>query len=96
MHRTNCFEILGFDILIDSDLKPWVLEVNLNPSLSTDAPLDLKIKANLVTDILNLCGLKRFDRRKESAKRLKFKSNTTGAFTIHAGSNVGTGLGKAK
>jgi D-alanine-D-alanine ligase-like ATP-grasp enzyme len=66
MYRNNCFEILGFDILVDSDLKPWILEVNLNPSLSTDSPLDFKIKSNLVTDSLNLIGLRKFDRRVEA------------------------------
>ena len=77
MYRLNCFEVFGVDILIDSDLKPWVLEVNLSPSLATDAPLDLKIKANLITDTLNMCGLRKFDRRKESANKLKFRSNTS-------------------
>lgn len=84
MYRLNCFEVFGFDILIDSDLKPWVLEVNLSPSLATDAPLDLKIKTNLITDTLNMCGLRKFDRRKESANKLKFRSNT-GAFTGNLG-----------
>jgi hypothetical protein len=94
MHRLNCFEVFGFDILIDSDLKPWVLEVNLSPSLATDAPLDLKIKTNLITDTLNMCGLRKFDRRKESANKLKFRSNT-GAFTGNLG-QTSSGIGKAK
>jgi len=74
-HRTNCFEILGFDILVDSDLKPWLLEVNLSPSLACDSPLDLSIKSNLVCDSFNIAGIKRFDRKKESLNKIKHRMN---------------------
>ncbi|XP_077477014.1 tubulin polyglutamylase TTLL5 [Stigmatopora argus] len=56
-HENNCFELYGFDVLIDSNLKPWLLEVNLSPSLACDAPLDLKIKASMIADMLSLVGL---------------------------------------
>jgi hypothetical protein len=72
-HRTNCFEILGFDILIDSDLKPWLLEVNLSSSLATDSPLDMIIKSTLISDTLNVIGVKRFDRKKESLNKIKHR-----------------------
>lgn len=47
-----CFEILGFDILIDSKLRPYLLEVNHTPSFSTDTPLDSFIKKNLIKDAI--------------------------------------------
>ena len=72
-HRTNCYELFGFDIIIDSDLKPWLLEVNISPSMATDAPLDLSIKSNLVCDTWNLVGIKRFDRKKESINQIKHR-----------------------
>lgn len=31
--------------------------MNLSPSLGCDSPLDIKIKANLITDLLTLVGL---------------------------------------
>lgn len=93
MHRTNCFEVFGFDILIDSDLKPWLLEVNLSPSLATDSPLDMTIKSTLVADTFNLIGVKKFDRKKESLNKIKhrmkgyYKQGTTGKKT-----GLGTGI----
>ncbi|XP_069494133.1 tubulin polyglutamylase TTLL5 isoform X2 [Ambystoma mexicanum] len=56
-HRGVCFELYGFDVLIDANLKPWLLEVNLSPSLACDAPLDLKVKASMLSDMFTLVGL---------------------------------------
>eukprot|EP00817_Percolomonadidae_sp_ATCC50343_P006757 CAMPEP_0117428772 /NCGR_PEP_ID=MMETSP0758-20121206/8405_1 /TAXON_ID=63605 /ORGANISM="Percolomonas cosmopolitus, Strain AE-1 (ATCC 50343)" /LENGTH=599 /DNA_ID=CAMNT_0005215313 /DNA_START=395 /DNA_END=2191 /DNA_ORIENTATION=+ len=61
-----CFELYGFDIFIDADYKPWVIEVNLGPSLATGSPIDLRIKGNLLTDILDMIGIVSFDREKTS------------------------------
>ena len=55
-YRNNCFELLGFDILVDSNLNPWLLEVNLSPSLACDSLLDQQIKAPLISDLFNLAG----------------------------------------
>ena len=52
-----CFQILGFDVMIDDAYKPWLLEVNQSPSFTTDTPLDLKIKKNLMADTLRMLGL---------------------------------------
>ena len=50
---SRCFEILGFDIMIDSKLRPWLIEVNHLPSFGTDSPLDLDIKARLMKQVKN-------------------------------------------
>ncbi|KAI9559995.1 hypothetical protein GHT06_014003 [Daphnia sinensis] len=60
-HRNNCFELYGFDILVDADLKPWLLEVNLSPSLGCDSQLDLRVKSAMLSDLLTLVGIPAVD-----------------------------------
>jgi len=59
-----CFELLGFDIILDKNLKPWLLEVNSAPSFATDSPLDYEIKRSLFVDMFGILGLT-LERKKE-------------------------------
>ncbi|XP_069758544.1 tubulin polyglutamylase TTLL13-like isoform X3 [Narcine bancroftii] len=59
-----CFEILGFDILMDHNLKPWLLEVNHSPSFATDSRLDREVKDNLLYDTICLINLGANDKQK--------------------------------
>lgn len=54
----NCHEIFGFDIMLDSALKPWLLEVNISPSLHSSSPLDIAIKGKMLKELLNLARFK--------------------------------------
>ncbi|KAM8713756.1 hypothetical protein ACLKA7_013996 [Drosophila subpalustris] len=49
-----CFQLLGFDILVDWKLKPFILEVNHTPSLCGDETVDNEVKRPLIRDTLNL------------------------------------------
>ena len=61
--NSNCFELFGFDVLIDDTMTPWLLEVNLTPALSCDSPLDQKVKSNVVADLLSLTGIVKMEQR---------------------------------
>jgi tubulin polyglutamylase TTLL6/13 len=49
-----CFEILGFDILIDKTGKPWLLEVNHAPSFNCDTALDQQVKRGMLNDTFKI------------------------------------------
>lgn len=34
--KFGCFELFGFDFMIDSQLRPQLIEINTNPALFTD------------------------------------------------------------
>lgn len=52
-----CFEILGFDIILNKNCEPLLLEVNHAPSFNTDTSLDELVKNNLLYDTFNLLGI---------------------------------------
>lgn len=52
-----CFEILGFDVMLDHKLNPYLIEINYTPSFTTDTPLDKHIKKNLIYDTMNILNI---------------------------------------
>lgn len=72
-----CFEVLGFDIMLDHNLKPWILEVNHSPSFSTDSPLDFKIKRDLISDTIRLLNLSLSKKTKyKKQKQIEFQKRS--------------------
>jgi tubulin polyglutamylase TTLL6/13 len=71
VENCTCFEILGFDVMLDHKLRPWLLEVNHSPSFHTDSDLDYDLKYDLIRETINLLGLN--PSRKSKYKRCRQK-----------------------
>ena len=50
----HCYECYGYDIIIDNNLKPWLIEVNASPSLSSTTVADRILKYRLINDVMNI------------------------------------------
>ncbi|NWV22758.1 TTLL7 polyglutamylase, partial [Origma solitaria] len=64
-----CFEVLGFDILLDRKLKPWLLEINRAPSFGTDQKIDYDVKKGVLLNALQLLNIRTSDKRKNLAQQ---------------------------
>ena len=63
--------MLGFDVILDHNLKPYILEVNHAASFATDSPLDKKIKLDLMKDTFTMLRTSALYRRQPTSSRWK-------------------------
>ena len=49
-----CFEIFGYDFILDNDFKPWILEINDNPGLCISSPIIAKLIPRMLDDAFRL------------------------------------------
>ena len=52
-----CYEVFGFDMLLNESLYVYLIEVNIYPSMATGSPLDKRIKQTMIADALQIKGV---------------------------------------
>lgn len=74
------------DVLVDENLKPWLLEVNHLPSFGCDSPLDWNIKERLISQTFDILGISPDDKdRYEEAQARSTQQR------LYGGSGIGGG-----
>ena len=66
MDRKNCFEIYGYDFILDTNYQPFLLEINTNPGLEESSPLIKMLVPRMIDDAFRLTIDKVFDNVKNN------------------------------
>jgi len=53
-HDDHCFELYGYDVMLDENLKPWLIEVNAYPSMTGNTDDDKKRKCEILHDVFGI------------------------------------------
>jgi tubulin polyglutamylase TTLL5 len=72
-YQPNSFELFGFDVMIDTHLRPWLIEVNACPALARETDLDSVVKESLIEDtikLVNPCKINRMALKNICKRRL--------------------------
>ena len=65
INRNYCFEIFGYDFILDTNYVPYLLEINTNPGLEISSPLISKLIPRMIDDCFRLTIDKVFERDEE-------------------------------
>lgn len=52
--RKQCFELFGFDFLLDEDFRIWLIEINTNPYLGTPNKDMVQLVPKMVSEMLEI------------------------------------------
>ena len=58
-NRNNFYELYGFDVLLDDNLKPWLIEINASPSMTANTPADYDTKMGLLEDVYTILDIEK-------------------------------------
>ena len=72
-----CYQLLGVDIMLDRKLNPYLLEVNRNPSLRCDTPLDTTIKQTALREAFHIVCAGTAPNRSQSGIMSRLSSPTS-------------------
>ena len=89
----HCFELYGFDVLFDDNLKPWLIEINASPSMTANTKNDYETKVGLLEDVFAILDLEKILTGNEEqiggfdliCKGTPLKLSQTSIFTSHLG-----------
>lgn len=61
-HRYTSYEMYGIDIILDNDLNPYILEVNVSPALNgIKSKLDLRLKSRILHELFRMARIIKCD-----------------------------------
>ena len=55
--KDKCFEIYGVDIILSSNLHPYLLEINKNPDMKPLSVDESILNRHMISDVLGFIGL---------------------------------------
>ena len=70
MDRKKCFEIFGYDFILDINCQPFLLEINTNPGLEESSPLIKMLVPRMIDDAFRLTIDKTFDNNDGNGKKI--------------------------